>query len=241
MTGSITPKLKELVIKQKKQLLAYFLLSAGTLAFTEILFASDHLLFRRLFGALNPSVAALVIIAFGGMALLLLSHTPFTFYKKGALKSALPLLGLAIFFASLTVLIDLNVGPTGFPADINVPFPKSLLFYPAMGFLAEIVFHVIPLSLLLAALSAIFKTVGRELLWTCLLIIPLTEVAFQIAPMGNFPLWAVITFAINLFLFELSELLIFKKYDFISMYTFRLSYYCIWHIVWGYMRLSTLF
>ena len=40
---------------------------------------------------------------------------------------------------------------------------------------------------------------------------------------------------------KFKELLIFKRYDFIAMYAFRLVYYLIWHIVWGYARLRSLF
>ena len=40
---------------------------------------------------------------------------------------------------------------------------------------------------------------------------------------------------------QLAQLLIFKKYDFNSMYAFRLVYYLFWHIGWGHLRLRLLF
>lgn len=43
---------------------------------------------------------------------------------------------------------------------------------------------------------------------------------------------------LHVFLINLSQLMIFKRYD---LYSFRLVYYIFWHIVWGYMRLKLLF
>jgi hypothetical protein len=42
-------------------------------------------------------------------------------------------------------------------------------------------------------------------------------------------------------LINLCQLLIFRRYDFISMYTFRIAYYMLWHVLWGYARLRLLF
>jgi len=45
----------------------------------------------------------------------------------------------------------------------------------------------------------------------------------------------------NILLINLFQLSIFKRYDFVSMYSFRLVYYAIWHIVWGVVRLNLFF
>ena len=43
------------------------------------------------------------------------------------------------------------------------------------------------------------------------------------------------------FVFTLVELYIYRRYDFVSMYSFRLAFYIWWHIIWGYLRLQWLF
>jgi hypothetical protein len=43
------------------------------------------------------------------------------------------------------------------------------------------------------------------------------------------------------FVFTLVELDIFRRYDFVAMYVFRLTYYLWWHIIWGTLRLQWLF
>ena len=48
-----------------------------------------------------------------------------------------------------------------YPEDINVPVPEALLFYPAVGFVAEIAFHVLPLALLLFVLAPLIPP-GRD-------------------------------------------------------------------------------
>ena len=57
---------------------------------------------------------------------------------------------------------------------------------------------------------------------------------------GHLPSWAVAFLAVHLFLFNLFELLVFERYDFVAMYSSRVAYYVVWHIVWGYVRLRVL-
>jgi hypothetical protein len=140
------------------------------------------------------------------------------------------------------ILVDLKVV---FPPDINVLFPESVLFYPAMGFFAEILFHVLPLSVLLFSLTSIFRNLSYEnIVWICILIVALLEPIYHTIPMGSsnrYPLWAIVYVGLHVFLINLTQLLIFRRYDFISMYSFRLVYYLFWHIGWGYLRLRLLF
>jgi hypothetical protein len=43
------------------------------------------------------------------------------------------------------------------------------------------------------------------------------------------------------FVFTPVELYVFRRYDFMSMYAFRLVFYMWWHVTWGYLRLRWLF
>jgi hypothetical protein len=40
---------------------------------------------------------------------------------------------------------------------------------------------------------------------------------------------------------NICQLHLFKRYDFVSMFAFRLAYYAVWHVVWGHVRLGVLF
>lgn len=149
----------------------------------------------------------------------------------------------ALLFVSITILVDTNAP---FSANLNIPFPESLLFYPAIGFFVEIIFHVFPLTVLLIVVTAIFKnTNNKRNLLIGILVVALAEPIYQVMQMKSaanpFPLWAIAVVGLNLFLFDLTQLLIFKRYDFMAMYAFRLVYYLTWHIAWGYARLKLLF
>ena len=111
-----------------------------------------------------------------------------------------------------------------------------------MGFLVEVLFHVLPLSLLLFITGALFKNINHErLIWGSIAIVALLEPVYQVVFMESALVWAKIVTGVNLFLFNLTQLTIFKRYDFISMYLSRLIYYAIWHILWGHLRLELLY
>ena len=104
---------------------------------------------------------------------------------------------------------------------MNVPFPESLLFYPVIGFMAEIVFHVLPLSLLLMALPTIFKNIRLgTTVWISILIVALLEPTFQavlnvidaplIGASHQYTWWAVGYDWLHIFLINLFQLLMFR-------------------------------
>lgn len=224
-------RIKKLISKERLQYLVFISLSIGAVGLIGILYFSNNLIFERFLGGINPLIASPFIIFLGVVLLsFLLSKGWFAIYKKENLKGLFRRSALAALFVLITILVDLKIV---FSADLNILFPKSLLFYPAMGFFVEILFHVLPLSVLLISLTSIFKNISyKNIIWICILVVSLLEPTYQTIFMGSSsPLWAVIIIWLNLFFFNFSQLLIFKRYDFISMYSFRLVYYMIWHIV----------
>lgn len=226
--------------EQNTQYLILLILSIVVLGIIGLLDHTESLIFRRFIGGFNPTVLSLFIIIIGlVLSFILLSKSWFFIYKRESIKGFLHYFWLAILLSSIAILIDWKIK---FPADMNVPFPESLLFYPAIGFLAEIIFHLLPLSILLLLLSAIFNNrKANRLIWFCIFLVATIEPTYQILPMDGYPAWSVLATWTNLYIFNLAQLYVFKKYDFTSMYAFRLVYYLIWHIVWGQMRLEWLF
>jgi len=221
----------------------YSLIAGFVLVLVAILYASDDRILQLFIGAVNPFLAASIAILAGFISFyFLLSQKLFVIYKKGSLKEIVRSSVPALLFVSITILVDLI---TVFPKDLNILFPLSLVFYPAMGFFAEILFHIMPLSTLLYILMFVLKNIKRSaLIWVSFIIISLLEPAYQAAPMvlsQHFPIWAIIVVFINLAAFTLYQLYILKRHDFISMYAVRLTYYLVWHIIWGYMRLRIIF
>jgi hypothetical protein len=120
-----------------------------------------------------------------------------------------------------------------------------LFFYPSIGFVAEIVFHVVPIAVILSALPMLFKRAGREtLLWSSIAVVAFVEPVFQSLLPGSvshLPIWAVMISAVNILAINLTQLTIFRSAGFVHMYVFRLAYYVLWHLVWGSLRLATIF
>ena len=142
---------------------------------------------------------------------------------------------LATLFGVWQVCADVLV--TRFPKDINVPPPQSLLFYPAMAYVVEVVFHALPLALLLALLRRSTKKSNTIIVtWLCIVFVSSLEPVLVHTRMGS-PAYV----GVFVFVFTLVELCVFWRYDFISMYAFRLVFYVWWHITWGYLRLRWLF
>lgn len=231
----------ELVTNERLQYLVFIGLSLGVVALTAIAYFSDPLPFQKFLGKINPLIAIVVIVLLGGILLsILLSRGWFAIYTTEEPKRFLLYSGLAALMAAIMILVDLKVI---FSEDLNILFPQSLLYYPVMGYAVEILFHALPLSILLILLTSLSRSISfSSIIWPCILIVSLLEPVFQIALfVGPSPSWTVAYTGLHIFAVNVIQLVLFKRYDFISMYSFRLVYYAIWHIVWGYVRTRLLF
>ena len=227
-------------IDDKTQYKILVFIALGVLSMVALLSLEDGYIFQRFLGQINPLFAFFIVTASGLLLLLiLLSRGWFTIYKKKYLKELLPYFGLVILFVSVAILVDCKIV---YPEDTHIFWPESLLFYPAIGFLVEIIFHILPLSAILLAFSFIFKNKNfKKITWTSIFIVALLEPTYQTFFMGIYPIWAIVAIWFNLFFFNLIQLITFKEYDFVSMFLLRLFYYLMWHIGWGYIRLDLFF
>ena len=162
-------KVSESILNDRLQYLVFISVSIGIFVFTGFLYLSDHLLFQRFLGRLNPLIAFLFAIVLGFLLLsFLLSQKWFAIYEKENLKGLLRTSSLAALLGIIMILVDTKII---FSADMNIRFPQSLLFYPAMGFFVEILFHILPLTILLVALNSILKNVHyKTIVWICMVV-----------------------------------------------------------------------
>jgi hypothetical protein len=210
--------------------------------FTVILMYLRSTAFDQYFGELHPLLGIAIVDILGFIILSVFYRDQrFEIYSVRCPQGLLLALVLAPLFCIGTIGIDLFFR---YPEDINVILPQSLLFYPAIGFVVEIIFHLLPLFLLWLVIRRFAPTELQDrLLAASMVIIALLEPVFQIS-LGNsvgFPMWIVIGFSILLFVFNLVQFQLLRKYDFLSMFSFRMVYYCCWHILWGTARLELLF
>lgn len=241
--SSSQEKLFGFYFAERLQYLVYLGVSLVVFCFTIVLYFSEGQVFQRFLGSINPIAAFLIAIVVGFILLSFLrTKNWFVIFEKGNLVGLLPFAGLAALLGVIMIVVDTRIK---FPADINILFPQSLLFYPVIAFFVEILFHVFPLTLLIAVMSSTLKNLSfNAIFWISIIIISMAEPIYQTMDMAfskHFPVWAVVYVGLHIFLINFFQLLIFKKYDFISMYSFRLVYYLFWHIGWGYLRLLWLF
>lgn len=229
----------DLVYNERLQITIYFGIAVAVTAFVGILNYRSPLVFRKFFGTINPLLAIILVGLLGFLLFLyLISRSWFEIYSTGHARGLLIAASLAVPFAVASFLVDLKVV---FPEDTNILLPDSLLFYPAMGFVVEIIFHVLPVTLLLFLLTSPPLNLSFEkAVLPCIFIIALLEPIYQtvLGFSRPYPLWTTAIVALNIFLINVTQLLLFRRYDFVAMYALRLTYYLLWHIIWGYARLK---
>ena len=223
---------------RRRQYVAFGVLSLVAGGFTGILSPSPGgtTLFEAYFGSIPP-LLAVAVTALAGLVSLAFLQTRgwFEIYTLTSARGLGVSAALATLFGVWQVCADVLV--TRFPRDINVPPPQSLLFYPAMAYVVEVVFHALPLALLLALLGRSTQRVNTTVvIGLCIVVVSSLEPVLVHLRTGSSAY--VGTFV---FVFTLVELYVFRRYDFISMYAFRLVFYLWWHVTWGYVRLRWLF
>lgn len=233
-------KLKQVMVRERLQITVFGGISLGVAVVTLLLTLIDATPFHRFIGDLNPLGGVMItgIAGFFGL-IYLISGTQLAVYKKHRARDYLIISGIALIFGLEVIAADLWLVDYG--ADINTAFPKSLLFYPAIGYGAEMVFHVLPLALFVFILSRCKKLDIDRIVWISIIAVMLIEPLFQAWFVLPDSITTAVYTGLHVLLFSAAQLLIFKRYDFVSMYLMRLIFYAIWHIAWGYMRLQLIF
>ena len=239
---SIMTRIRQSPSNERAQWLVLAVLFLGTAVLTGLLSISPDRYFQPYFGRVPPLLVVSLASLIGGVSLRILRSHGFETYAKGESRNGLVFSAtFATLFAVEAIIADFRIV---FPRDLNVPLPQSLLFYPAMAYIAEITFHALPLLLFLVALGPLFnKRDPNRLVWVCIVLTSSLEPVFQMAstsaekPFSS----ADVYVGLHVFAINLVQLYVFRRYDFVAMYSFRMVYYFYWHIVWGYMRLQVLF
>jgi hypothetical protein len=193
-------------------------------------------LFEPYFGGAHPVLAMGLVGILGGLSLGYLRLGGwFAIYeprivRRGLAASAV----LATLFAAAMVAADLAVG---IPKRSPVPLPESLLFYPAMALAVEVAFHTVPLAVLLLALRPVTGANRPDsVIWFCILLTACIEPVYQMGVQGRPLALAGVLVGAHVLAVNIVQLYLFRRYDFLAMYSFRFVYYIHWHILWGSFR-----
>lgn len=214
-------------------------LSLATLGGTLLLARAHAALFAPYFGALPPLLAAAIVVGAGAVAHLALRGQGFSLFRARASRRGVPIGVLAALPFGLAIIVADVV--FRFPEDLNVPPPEALLFYPVIGYVAEVVFHVVPLAIALTLGARVLRARSPRFVTGCLLVVALVEPTFQVSFDADPYSWRAAYVGLHVLGFSLVQLWLYRRFDFVSMYAMRLSYYACWHLAWGVARLELLF
>ena len=231
-------KSPDIISDRTFQYIIFLVLSSVVLILAGSLHFFSEAPFQKYFGDINPlwvvlssSVLGLVLFRF------IAFKNGFEIYRHGNYKGLILSAGLSVPFAIVIIIID-SIAPL--PVNINVVFPWSLMFYPSIGFVVIILFFLLPFFLLYFILGKLLP--GCNMTWPAILLAAAIESGFQVIfMMGENPPWVITYVGLHVYILAMVQLLLLKRYDFTTMYVFRLSYYLLWHVIWGHMRLSILF
>lgn len=223
-----------------RQYLFYAALCLTAVLFTVAVVPSAGGYFARFYGPVSPLVVILAAGVAGAAALWVLFRFGFEIILGRATLRGIRL--SAAFAAVLALAVVVADVLLRYPQDINVPVPQALLFYPAIGLTAEVVFHLVPLACLVSVFAAITGRPGRgRAVWFAIAVVAMVEPIFQVFVGGGGTGWVDVYTWVHVFVLAGLQLYVFRRFDFASMYAFRLIYYVFWHILWGTIRIPLLF
>lgn len=146
----------------------------------------------------------------------------------------LPMVAGIAFGIGQVILVSLTL-------ELEIPmvvFPLAVLVYLSGGILMEMVFHLIPVVLLVWFFANVLlkQRWQEQVFWIVAILLSLLEPVAQTAGMIQMgiissPVLAVILFSF-IFAANLVPLYFFRRYGFLAPVTWRLSNYLIWHIIW---------
>lgn len=190
---------------------------------------------ERLLGGIPPLVVAVLLPVVAVASLWLLQERAgLRFLAEGRGGRGIALAALfATLFAVPPIVVDLVWGLASGP---GVGLRVALAFYPVIAFVAETVFHLLPLAILVAlATMRQRRDQSERAPWHLLIAVALIEPAFQTwlrLPL-ELPVLVLVFVAVHVLAFNLAQLWFFVRYGFAAMLAMRVGYYLYWHIVWG--------
>jgi len=140
-------------------------------------------------------------------------------------------------YAGFSSLIAAQLGIT----SIHIAFPASAYVYAAGAVAVECLYRLIPVSVLYAVIARlVLKGRGEgAVFWTLAFLSSLIEPLSQAPLAGAEPnlVWVLFGF---IFLFNLSEAALWRRFGWPAPILSRLSFYAVWHVIFGPMLSGTL-
>jgi hypothetical protein len=149
------------------------------------------------------------------------------------------LLGLVL--GSMSIGVDVLTGwakasaaQVGVPS-IHIPWPNSLLIYPGGAIIFDVLYYLVPITLLLAIVKVARRWDGTPpaaFFWPIGVLAALIEPVTQMGAIPGHPMARSVTFAQD-FLLNLVQVWTYRRAGWVSAVVLRVAFYMVWHVLWG--------
>jgi hypothetical protein len=164
-------------------------------------------------------------------------------------RFALPAL-VGVAFGVESILADRAWGLTKIVAErlnirsFHMAFPASAFVYPGGAIIVDVLYHLVPLSLLVWLISnLLLRGRGQErVFWVVAVLLSAFEPVTQtgvLAPLFGKELMLkghetlLVYMLLEGYAFNLAQAYFFRRYGFLACLTTRIAMYLVWHVLWG--------
>jgi hypothetical protein len=143
-------------------------------------------------------------------------------------------LGLAVLGLDFATGFSDRVASALGIASIHIAFPASLYTYTAGAVAVECLYRIVPLSFIYAIVARLLlKGRGEGIVfWILAAITSLIEPLSQAGLARGAPVLVVVLFA-AIWLFNISEAALWRRYGWTSLIVSRVAFYLVWHVALG--------
>lgn len=142
-------------------------------------------------------------------------------------------LGLAVLGLDFVTRFSDRVAATLGIASIHIAFPASLYVYAAGAVAVECLYRIVPLSLAYGLARLLLKGRGEAVVfWILAALTSLLEPLSQAGLAQGAPALVLVLFA-AIWLFNISEAALWRRYGWTSLIVSRVVFYVVWHVALG--------
>ena len=149
-------------------------------------------------------------------------------------------IGIGFGLGILAIATDSLTGWTQFVASkmrmksIHIDFPASILIYPGGAIIVNIIYRIFPIPVLLWLISNLIlkKRMQDRIFWILAILLSFVEPLSDLGLKELGYLTMTVVF-IQDYVLNFLESWLFRKYGFLTPILMRISFYLIWHVLWG--------
>lgn len=143
---------------------------------------------------------------------------------------------LSIGIDQLTHWTQISAEQMGIPS-IHIPFPASLLIYPGGAIIVNVLYYLVPITLVVGLVSLVVpaRRSLKPAFWVAGVLAAAIEPATQGSSNGLGPTLVAVFFAQD-YLFNLTQVWMFWRAGFGASVVLRVAMYLIWHVLYGVLQ-----